>query len=1126
MQDFIYRSVYKGYAGQKVIKNRLLYDISKFSFKGLKKFLWFFVFIQALSSYIYAQDVQITTITINNARKTSYAKSEETGNETIILEGNVELEVKKDSNSSEIKADRITYDRVTEMLFAEGSVEITSTNSAFGDETTTADSLLMNTSTMEGIFDGGKVVQSQNDSMNLPSGSTLIVFSERFGKSSNDIISFKNSSLTFCDEEDPHWRIDATRTWLLPGGEFAFFNALLYVGNVPVMYLPAFYYPKDELIFNPVFSYRRREGYSIQTTTYIWGRKPLDNSTSSSSTTSTGSDKFTGLYNFIKPTKLKEQVREGLILHNLDQDYKGNTTNYAKIMADWYSKLGLMIGFDSNFSPTDKYLTNVKIQADIGLSNTVFLDSSTYNYNTYSSAGIVYKDEASFLGIKTPFRYSADLEMTLSRPFNMKLSLPIYSDPFYNYDFKTNRSENMDWIAYFIENTTSTESTEAVTVTEVSSFMWQLTSSASPNLPDFIRPYVNSISVNTNSYVNVASRSAQTKSMTYKGITPTDNWATYSPTRKFYYPSLITPASVTLSVSGTLFSWPVERSSSRYNNINYPIQLNKPQELKSPEELKKEAEAAEREKKAKDKNNEKDKSKDDEEKEEEFKFFLPEIDFSPELSNIADIFAYKLTYNASANLITQINYSEANLSTAEDFKWEEIRSSMYTLKTPVTLTSAMNYGGEFFSVVNGISYSPVYQKHPYISDDETIGYTESSAKTLILADYNAEKQDILNTNTFTLKPLTNFDIFTDSSLSWNSTIKLYRRNFTGDADNPQWEDLGIDWSDEDCITVNSLTGVISAKELNNKLGQTLTLTAIMPPLQKQYTASLLFTFPYVSASFSSGFQENTDSTTSEEKPWIKNPFQQSISISFPLLEKTANFTESFSYNLEDENPESLKFSTSWNGLSVAYVSSYTYGYDFSKTSGWTTRSQKEFLPYSLSFSYSSNSKTYYKWFNRIEISPRINTSIVADLLKPTSSYFTFTPSITFKLHEFLTLTFSSTSKNSVLYWYFNNQSGDLYSEWGGFPGNVFKDLIDSFRFDNQSIREGSGFKLKSLNMTLAHDLHDWTFNFTLKIEPRVIQENGSKVYDFSPYITIGVVWNPMDSIKTSIVDKYGEWTME
>ena len=114
----------------------------------------------------------------------------------------------------------------------------------------------------------------------------------------------------------------------------------------------------------------------------------------------------------------------------------------------------------------------------------------------------------------------------------------------------------------------------------------------------------------------------------------------------------------------------------------------------------------------------------------------------------------------------------------------------------------------------------------------------------------------------------------------------------------------------------------------------------------------------------------------------------------------------------------------------------------------------------------------------------------------------------------------------MLYWYFHNEPGDLYSEWGGFPGNVVKDLLDSFRFDNEEKRQNSGFKLKSLNMTVSHDLHDWKFNMTMKIEPRVITENGKKRYDFKPYITLGVVWNPMESMKTSIIDDYGEWKLE
>lgn len=1110
-------------------RNRFFDDSRFFSFCRSKRLLGLSLAFLFFFSYLPAQEIQVTTITINNARQTSYAKSKESGNDTIILEGSVELEVKKDSTTSKIKADRITYDRETEMLYAEGNVEITTSSSSSGEETTTADSLLLNTSTLEGVFDGGRVVQTQSDSLNLPSGSTLIVFSKMFGKTSNNTIAFKNSSLTFCDEEDPHWKINSTRTWLLPGGEFAFFNALLYVGNIPVLYLPAFYYPKDELIFNPVFSYRKREGYSIQTTTYIWGRKPLDTSSTSSSSSSsdsssTASDALAGLYNFVKPSSLKDQVREGLVLHNLDSDYTGKTDEYAKIMADWYSNLGIMVGFDSNFAPSDTYLTNLKIKADIGLSNTVFLDSSTYTYSPFSSAGNMYKDEAHFLGLTTPFRYSADLELTLSKPFSLKLSLPIYSDPFYSYDFKTNRSETMDWISYFLENTSSSDSDETVTITEVTSFVWQLTASASPTIPDILKPYINSLSLSLNSYVNIASKSATTSSMTYKGSVPSDNWASYSPTRKFYYPSLITPASASVSMSGTLFSWPASSKTSTSEKVSYAITLNKPDELKSEKELEKEAEAQE-DTVSQQKNTENDEDGDEEADDEEaFDFYLPEIDYSPELSTISDLFTYKLTYSASANLVTQMSYSDANLSQADDFEWANIRSSMYTLKTPVSLTSTMNYGGSFLSIVNGISYSPVYQKHPYISSDSTIGYTESAADTLILADYNAEKQDILNTNSITFKPFVNLGIFKDSSIAWSSTIKLYRRNFTGDADNPQWENLGIDWTDDECVTVNSLTGVISAKEFNDKIAQTLTLTAIMPPLQKQYKANLAFTFPYVTASVSGGFQEDTDSTS--DQTWIKNPFQQTLAVSVPVLSKTLSFSESFSYNLEDGYPDSLKFSTSWNGLALSYVMSYTYGYDFSSSSGWTTRSSKEFLPYSLSLSYAPSTKTYYRWFNRISIAPGLNTSIVADLLRPTNSYFVFTPSITFKLTDFMSLTFSSTSRNSVLYWYFHNDDGDLYNDWGGFPGNIVKDLIDSFRFDNQSIREGSGFKLKSLNMTLSHDLHDWTFNFTFKISPRVVQENGSKVYDFSPYITIGIVWNPMESMKTSIVDKYGEWSME
>lgn len=1095
----------------------------------------FFILFSFMS--LYAQDSEeLTTITITNARQTSYKKAEDTGNDVIVLEGSVELDVQKGSTTSTIKADKITYDRKTEMLYAEGNVEIETKGSSSGGEKTKATSLLLNSSTLEGIFDGGKVVQTQTDALNLPSGSTLIVFSDLFGKGSENTIAFKNSSLTFCDEDDPHWHIDATRTWLLPGGEFAFLNALLYVGVVPVLYLPAFYYPKDELVFNPVFGYTKREGYSVQTTTYVYGRKPLDNSSSKSTETDTASaatDALKGLYNFIKPNTLKKQKLEGLVLHNLDEDYTGDTSQYIKVMADWYSNLGYMVGIDSNFQPSNKYISKIALGLDIGISNTIFKQDS--NYYPFSENGVTYKDESTFLGITMPFRYSGNFEFVLAKPFRVSLSLPIYSDPFYAYDYKTNRRETMDWISYLLENINVSDSKTEPTITEVSSFTWQLTTSASPRIPDLFRPYISSMSISTNSSVNISSMSADVKEMTYKGETDFDQqWTEYTPSRRFYYPSLVTPISSNISLSGTLFSWPMERKvSSKKKNYNYPITITKPDELKSESQLKEEAEKAaeeERQKKMKEEGIKEEKKEEEKEPEEElFEFSLPELTYSPASSVISEGLTYKLGYSVNANILTQMAYSSANLKKSEDFDWNKVRSTMYTVKVPVSLTSTLNYGGDFLSVVNGISYSPVYQKHPYISDDEEIGYTPSAANTLILSDYNAESRDVSNNNTITIKPFTYLDVIGDTSISWNSNIKVYRRKFIGDIENPEWDHFSVDWDDDDCITVNNFTEVLSAKEYNNKFGQSITFTEVLPPLLKQYTATLNLTFPYVTATLSSGIQENDTSkevTAPEEevKEWIKNPLQQGLNITIPILDKNLSITESYNYNLEDEEHDSFRLSSSWNGLSLAYVMSNTYGYDFDN--GWKVRDKKEFLPYSLTFSYATSSKTFYRWFNRISISPGLNTSIVADLIRPTNSYFLFSPSITFKLHEFLNLTFSSTSRNSVLYWYFHNEEDDLYSDWGGFPGNILKDLFDSYRFDNKSVREGSGFKLKSLNMTLSHELHDWKFNMTLKIEPRMIIENGKKMYDFNPYMTIGIVWNPMESMKTNIVDEYGAWRLE
>lgn len=1063
---------------------------------GFKKIVFSFI-LCFFSNVIFAQE-NVTTITIKNARQTNYSKDEKTGNDSIILEGDVQLTVQKGNNISEISANKIIYDRKTEMIYADGNVEITTKSSSSGGETTTASSLLLNTSTLEGVFDDGRVVQTKSDALQLPSGSTLIVFSDIFGKSESNVIAFKNSSLTFCDEPDPHWHIDASRTWLLPGGEFAFLNALLYVGPVPVLYFPAFYFPKDELIFNPVFGYSTRGGTFIQNTFYLYGRKPLDSSSSSSDESDAGKESLRAVYNFIKPSVLKEQERQGLILHNLDDDFTGDTTYYLKTMLDWYSKLGFMVGLDGNLNPNKDYVSKLAFNLRIGFGNH---DKE--------------KDKSSFMGFELPFRYGGNLDFALSKPFKISLSLPIYSDPLFYADYGE-RQESMDWISFLTSGNDDDDDTE----NSISSFTWKLSSSYSPILPNLIKPYVSSFSFSLNSSVGISSKINSSR----------DN--------SFYYPSQVTPISATMSLSGTIFEYP-KKSYSKSSNPKYAFNLAKPDELKTDSQLQKEAEElekklkAEAEKKAAEdllengdvvedteiiqevviEANEKDEI-------EKFEVVMPQIDVSKTSSTLPSGFSYKLGYSANANFVSQINYDSSKLQDSKDFDWKNRKSSMYSMKSPIALTSNLNYGGNFFSVTNKISWEPVWQGHPYINEKENVA---SSINSLKLADYKAEGQNIVNNNSISFKPFYYLPAFKDTGISYNTNLRLFRRKFlSDDPENPEWENLLFDKDDKDSFTVHTLNLTLASNQLNNKLKQSLVVSATLPPQDIKYGFNLNFVFPYITTAFNFSVQDKNESETIKEFKW--NPFQQSLTMS--LFNSKLKISESLNYNIDEKYWDSLKLTLNWDKFSFSYVMDYTTVVDFvdeENNKGWITSDEEKFQPYSLSFSYIPSTKTFYYWKNRISVAPGLNFSVVTDLIRPTNSYLVFSPSLSFKLNEFLTLTFSSTSRNSVLYRYFQSMLGHP----GRVPGetNPFIDLIDSFRFDDRSKREASGYKIKSFNLDINHELHDWKFNMKLKIEPRLITKNGRKNYDFSPYLSIGVIWNPMESMKTEIVDEYGEWQL-
>ncbi len=1087
----------------------------------LKKLLALSFLVFSLASGLNAQEKEKSIINIESAQKSEYKKDSVTGDDCIILTGQVKISVSKGKDKTTIEADKVNYNRASEMLFAEGNVVLEQSGGSAGGEKISADSLLFNTSTLEGIFDNGRAVQTSSDAINLPSGSTLIVASDIFGRDSGGTIAFKSGELTFCDDENPHWKIKAARIWLLPGGEFAFLSALLYVGRVPLLYLPAFYYPKDELIFNPAMGYKFREGYFVNTTTYLYGRKPEDAASTKSS--SDDEDKI-DLFSFMKTGGLKEQVREGIVLHNLDEDYTGDTTNHVKIMADWYSNLGAMVGGDAVIKPNNQIISNFVFNIELGFSNTVFKDSGVYI--PYNAKGDKVSDKSNFMGMSLPFRYQTNLNLTLSKPFTLTLSMPLYSDPYFDYDFN-NRAETMDWIDYLMSGAATEDD---VDISTSGSFVWELKGSYSFKLPELFKPYISTLSLS--SFSSSITFSNKTGSLTSDSRYSDDaTWASYTPEKSFYYPSKIVPFKINGALSGTLLQYPFTSSKTKQNTN---LSLIAPEGLETADnkdkDTKKEAAGVT---KNSDENSE---EEGEEEKDEQLAFAesaLPVIS-TPSVSvrNLNGL-TYKLSYSVSPEFNSEISYDSSILSSPEDFEWDNIQSTYVYVKSPSTLTSSLGFKDSFLSLTDTFSFNPVFQKHPYLNDDTSNGgYSDSSIESIKKADYNARKLDLTDTNALTFKPFYYTEYFSNTALTWNTTVKLIQTKYiSDDVNNPEWEYLTADLTDSDCVTTHNLNLVLAANE--GDYSQKLSLTTTLPPQVDSYTGVFSLTFPYTTFSVGTGIKQKS----STDDSWVKNDISQSLS--FKLFNSKLSLTQSYVYDWEEEEHDSFKFSMSGFGAQLAYTMSYTTDYTFkvekdssgniTKRSGWQSTSDKEFQPYSLSFAYTSSSKTFKYWTERISWSPSLSTSLVYDFVRPTSSYFVFIPKLTFKVNNFLDFSFSAESRNSVIYRYFCSEDDyDYYYNSKG-ERSMWQDLKDSFRFDDDDKRRASGFKLKSLAMTVTHDLDDWDLNCSLKISPRYISasssSSGQAYYDFSPYFSLSVSWRPMSGMKTQIEDEYGEWSL-
>ncbi|MCL2520454.1 MAG: hypothetical protein FWE37_05575, partial [Spirochaetaceae bacterium] len=307
-------------------------------------------------------------------------------NEITRLEGNVLLTLIDEDGEHTISAHMVEIDTLNQIIFAGGNV----TYQMAGGASFNSNYLIFESDNFSGLIIGF----SGSSEAALVADAALIFHyrANLLRRSTNNVLVIDGITITSSRPNDPYYHIRASRLWLLGEGEWAARNLALFIGRVPVFYLP-FYYQGDIIFFNPVFGYRLREGFYVNTTTYLLGSKPDG-----------------GLLNFNFFNNQTAAAEEPVTL---------------KIMLDYYQRLGFFGGIGFDFAPL-----NLRSMAGVGFSRSIDeignLMEEDYNHSY-------------LFGRQMPFRYGFTLEANHQN--RLTIGLNFFSDNRFRSDFFS-RSES------------------------------------------------------------------------------------------------------------------------------------------------------------------------------------------------------------------------------------------------------------------------------------------------------------------------------------------------------------------------------------------------------------------------------------------------------------------------------------------------------------------------------------------------------------------------------------------------------------------------------------------------------------------------------------------------------------
>ncbi len=1008
------------------------------------------------------------TIVIKSARKLEKIKIEKIDENYIVLSGGVHLEMsdKKNNTFHEIYADKIIFNQTQKTLTATGSITYIIIHDN-AKEYFYGDSLTFNIQSWEGMFFKG--VSEKTKKVN--DNDVTFYFSGReIYRKEGDKVILVDGRISSSRDKNPFYHLNAKKIWVLNPGEWAIQDPVLFVGRIPVFAFPFLFMPGDRMIFHPIYGVNDKNGYFINTTTYLIGQKKETGNNSLSFLQSSSQEGETLLKN------------EGLFLRKTAIPAPPQKT-MLKILADYYTRKGFFLGFDG--SVKDKgMIQSFTIFTGIGINRYIYTDSlygyTPYAYDSTTGEYLSSWEHPYFLGTKFPFRFAFDTELTGKiQNATIILALPLYSDPSFSQDF-LNRKENFDFKSFFkssegtdVLSESSTENLLKENLLFDVSFQWNINTAA-------LKPFIQKLSINKLT-VNTTLLSKEYQYATQ----PVDPLY-------FYYPQNITYPDFSGILSGTLFTFHSTETAKA------PVPLDG--RMKPPW-------------------NEEGKSTSPPEN---ANSILPPV--STEDVPLPKDYLYNgingsLVYSIFPRMTVRSILNSQAPSLPEDTLTRP-DYSLFSFQDTASLLYSFTVSDKLVSINSKLTLNSNYKNHFSRSDTY-----DGDWSVLLDQDKQNTNYSFLNGTTIKSYPLLWTKNFSNSYISYTINSLLFSHSYNNytylawNTDNITSHQATV--STEYDITGNTYTAEVTMilppyspelyPSLKTSWGKLSTIVStgfkkdpdsliwIVDPLSilGKYTfdevgyVSETLTFDY--------YQPDSVSTTN-------------ISLHSPDFPLTVN--QIFTYNISDNKPV---VSTSSLGVGI-FTSSFTAenlnGYTFNPNSGWIVNNEKKFQPSKLSLGLKYEFKPDPIWKNRISFHSGIESSWSMNLLKPTDTSFIFNLSFSLSIAEFLDLNFKSESVNRAFYRYIPQFSNEL-----GLPETVnpFVDLVKSFNFFKKSDRLASSFNLNLLDFTVVHHLKNWDLNVEYTGKPEIVTtEDLHQEYQWNSSFSIFLSWKPIPEIKKNV----------